>query len=205
MTINSELFIFIDVAIYLLFLVSMFLAFKAGLLLELVSFFYTLVCVGLSWILAPIMASSFSLISLPAEYSRLHADTLANTMIWFVIIFAVLKLLYIVIEPLLKFVSKIPFLGFFNKLGGMLFGIINAFLIIVLINFLTYTPVFSNGKEIRENTNLKYVSVVSDKALEFTTEHINMDSLKDKFENFDIETVRKSFKKWLRDEGLLNE
>lgn len=205
MAISSELFLYINLAIIVLYIVFAIIGYKNGLALQVIDLLYNFLAIAFSWFVSPILAAHFPLVKLDELYTALGINVLIDTIIYCVIVFLVLKLIYMFIKPLFKGVSKLPILGFINKLGGFLFGLINATIIILLLSMLLNTPLFTNGKEVKENTFLKYCSELSGKAMELTLNHLNLDGIKNEIDNFDIDEARQEFDKWLIEQGIINE
>ena len=125
-----------------------------------------------------------------------------DTLIYMIIVFILLKLLYLIIKPLFGFVSKIPLIGFINDIGGALMGIVNATIVVLLFCMLLNTPLFKNGNEVKEKTYLKTINGLSYKALEFSMDHFDFQK---EFKDFDIDKTRMAFDKWLEEQGVFDE
>lgn len=205
MVISSEYFIYINVAIVLIYVIFAIVGYKNGLALQVIDLIYNILAVVVAWFVSPILAAHFPLVNLDELYTALGLNVLIDTLLYCVIIFLVLKLIYLFIKPLFKGVTKLPIIGFINKIGGFFFGLINATIVLLLISMLLNTPLFSNGKEVKSNTYLKYCESLSQKALEITLNHINLDSIKDSVDNFDVDKTREEFDKWLTKQGIFND
>lgn len=205
MVVNSEYFIYINVFIVVIYVIFALIGYKNGLVLQIIDFIYNILAILVAWFISPIIAAHFPLVKLDELYTALHFDVLIDTLIYCVAIFLILKLIYMFIKPLFKGVSKLPLLGFINKIGGFLLGVVNATIIVLLLSLLLNTPLIENGKEIKENTFLKYCDNLSTKTMELTLKHINLEAIKDSIDNFDIDSSRDDFEKWLIEQGILND
>ena len=205
MTIPEEYFIFVNIAAILIFIIFAITSYRNGMLLQIISLTYTVISVFVAWFLAPILAVRFPLVKVEALYKLYDVGPLVNSFVYFVIIFVIMRIIYLFIYPLFKSVSKIPFLGSVNKIGGLIVGIINAMIVIILLSLLLSTPLIKNGKEVKENTIFKYADKVSDLAVEMTVKRLNFDALKDKIDGFNANEAREKFTNWLIDQGILNE
>lgn len=205
MVISSEYFIYINVAIVVLYVAFAIIGYKNGLALQVIDLIYNVLAVVVAWFVSPILAAHFPLVKLDELYTALGLNVLIDTLIYCVIVFIVLKLIYLFIKPLFKGVTKLPIIGFVNKVGGFLFGLINATIVILLLSMLLNTPMFSNGKEVKDNTYLKYCNELSSKAMEITLKHVNLNSIKDSIDNFDVDKSREEFEKWLTEQGIFND
>lgn len=205
MVISSEYFVYINVVIVAIYVVFAIRGYKNGLALQVVDLIYNVLAIVAAWFISPILAAHFPLVKLDEVYTALNFNVLIDTLIYCVIVFLVLKLIYMFIKPIFKGVTKLPIIGFVNKVGGFLFGLINATVVVLLLSMLLNTPMFSNGKEVKDNTYLKYCNNLSAKAMEVTLKHVNLDSIKDTIDNFDVDKSREELEKWLTAQGIFND
>lgn len=205
MVISSEIFIYINVAIVAIYVLFALIGYKNGLALQVIDLIYNILAIVIAWFIAPILASHFPLVQLDELYKALNFNVLIDTLIYCVIVFLILKLAYLFIKPLFKGVSKLPIIGFVNKIGGFLFGLINATIVVLLLGMLLDTPMFKNGNEVKNGTYLKYCSDLSSKAMQITLDHINVDALKKSVDDFDVDSAREEFDKWLSEQGIIND
>lgn len=204
MVIPESFFIFISIFIIALYIALMIIGYNKGLLYELVSLAYTGLSLGLAYFAAPVLASLFPLIDMKniakdmaILVDLLNLNEILNIVAYFLIIFLLLKIVYIFISILVKSLNKIPVIGKVNKSFGALFGIINATIITLVITMLLSLPLFKNGNEVKEKTILKYVNSLSQDVLTFITSRISEKTIAEGI-NLDIEAYRIEFKKWLQ-------
>ena len=205
MVISSSYFIYVNLVLLVLYLIALVVGYKNGLILQIVDLLFNIIALFIAYFVSPILAAHFPLVKLDEVYTALNLNTLIDMLIYIVIVFVVLKILYLIIKPLFASVSKIPLLGFINRIGGTLIGVVNATIIVLLFCMLLNTPIFKNGNEIKNGTYLKVVDNLSYKALEFSMDHINIDSIKNEIKDFDIDQSRKAFEKWLEGQGIIHE
>lgn len=205
MIIPNEYFIYINILIALIYIVIGIISYRNGFLVQLITFIYNGLALFVSWFLAPIIASRLPLVNNNMLGNFVGIAPFVNILIYFLLIFIVLKLLYLLINPLLKKVSKIPIIGGLNKIGGLIFGFINATLIIILLSILLNTSIIKNGKEIKENTILKYFDNVTSMVVDYFKENVKIDDIEEQFNDLDIEKSREKFVEWLIEKGILNE
>ena len=205
MVISSSYFIYVNLVLLVLYLIALVVGYKNGLILQIVDLLFNIIALFIAYFVSPILAAHFPLVKLDEVYTALNLNTLIDMLIYIVIVFVVLKILYLIIKPLFASVSKIPLLGFINRIGGALIGVVNATIIVLLFCMLLNTPIFKNGNEIKNGTYLKVVDNLSYKALEFSMDHINIDSIKNEIKDFDIDQSRKAFEKWLEGQGIIHE
>ena len=205
MLIPEEYFLFINVAVILTFIIFAVFSYNRGMLLQIISLGYTALSVFVAWFLAPILAVRLPIVKLETLYNLYDVNPLVNSLVYFIIIFIAMRILYLFIAPLFKSLSKVPFLGSVNKFGGLIIGIINAFIVVILVSLLLSTPLVKNGQEVKENTIFKYAEKISDYAVKLTVDHLNFDALKEKISGFNADEARDKFTNWLIDQGILNE
>lgn len=197
MVIGNDVFVYINVAIVAIYVLFALIGYKNGLALQVIDLIYNILAIVIAWFVGPVFAAHWPLVSLDELYTALKFNVLIDTIIYCVIVFLVLKLAYLFIKPIFKGVSKLPIIGFVNKIGGFLFGLVNATIVVLLLGLLLDTPMVKNGETVRNNTYLKYCSELSNKAMEITLDHINVDALKKSVDDFDIDSAREDFDKWL--------
>lgn len=203
MNIPENYFIYINIAIVAIYLTFIIVGLTKGLVYEIASIFYTLFSFAISWFAAPVLASSYPIVNLEKiseEFSLLtkfiNANSIIDTLIYFVIVFLILKLLYIVLSLLLKSFNKVPVLGGINRLLGGVFGLVNGTLVILVLSILLTLPIFKNGQEVRENTFFKYVNNISVKVNDYIIENIDLKKYQTD-SSIDIEQYREQLKEWL--------
>ena len=202
MVISSAYFTYLNLALIILYLAFVVIGYKNGLILQIVDLVYNILALFIGYFLAPILASHFPIVKLDEVYMALKLNVLMDTLIYMIIVFILLKLLYLIIKPLFGFVSKIPLIGFVNDIGGALMGIVNATIVVLLFCMLLNTPLFINGNEVKEKTYLKTINGLSYKALEFSMDHFKFEN---EFKDFDIDKTRMAFDKWLEEQGVFDE
>ena len=202
MVISSAYFTYLNLALIILYLAFVVIGYKNGLILQIVDLVYNILALFIGYFLAPILASHFPIVKLDEVYMALKLNVLMDTLIYMIIVFILLKLLYLIIKPLFGFVSKIPLIGFINDVGGVLMGIVNATIVVLLFCMLLNTPLFKNGNEVKEKTYLKTINGLSYKALEFSMDHFDFQK---EFKDFDIDKTRMAFDKWLEEQGVFDE
>lgn len=182
----------------------MIIGYTKGFLYELLSILYSLISALVSWFLAPVLANVYPILNidnLNKETQILNKfidlSTILNTLIYFVIVFLILKLLYILIAFVLKGMNRVPVIGKFNQILGVFAGIFNATLIALALSMLLTLPVFKNGDEIKNGTIFKYISEYSDRVLSYIVDNVDLDNVKRQFDSFDIDNARTEFKYWI--------
>ena len=204
MSIPTNIFPFINIFIVILYIALIIIGYTKGFLFELLSLAYTLISLLIAWIISPVFANIYPIIKLENISNEtqlmsklVNLDAIVNTVLYFVIVFLVLKVFYWILAVVLKGMNKLPVIGTFNKLLGALFGVINATLITFMLSLLLSLPVIKNGNEVKNGTLFKYISNYSQVALNYVIENVDLDNIKKQFDNFDIDSARDEFKQWL--------
>lgn len=169
---------FLNVFIVVFFLFCLYSGYKQGFLLKAIG------CIGfvaigfISWFLAPYISNYVALF--PKSLAPLQDTIVAslfynqlNTMCIFALLFIALSVLIMFLKPLLKTVRHIPILAQINHFLGLLFGCIQALIIISIICVLCHTPLIANGDSVVENSFLKPISQVSDTLLFFANDYFS--------------------------------
>ena len=182
----------------------MIVGYNKGFLYGLISFAYTGLSILLSWFASPVFAKLFPLIDLDKLSAEsmmlnklLNLNGLINNITYFIIIFLVLKIMYIFLSLLLKSLNNLPVIGKFNKLLGTLFGIFNATIITLFISMLFSLPLFANGNDIKNKTILKYINGFTSDVITIIANNISENKINDTSEVFDVEEYRKELENWL--------
>lgn len=205
MRVSSEYFIYIDIAIALIYIALIIIGYKKGFLYELVSLVYTGVSIVIAWFLSPVLASLYPIInyqdnvveSMQLINKLVDLNPILNTIIYFVIIFLVLKVFYFILALLIKGINKIPVIGKFNQILGIFAGILNATIIVLALSMLLSLPAIDNGNEIKNGTVFKYIDIYSKNIMSYVVENVDLNNIKQQFTNFDVDNARDAFKQWL--------
>lgn len=204
MNIPNEYFLYINIGIIVIYLLFIFVGYKKGFLFEVVSLIYTAVSCLIAWFISPVLGSVYPILKLDNLNSDaellskfVNLEAISNTVIYFVIVFLVLKLIYLVIALLLKSLNKIPVIGKFNQILGAIAGVINATIVILVVSTLLNLPIFENGKQIKEETYFGYVNEYSKTGLSYILDNVDLSHVEQQFKDFDIESARDDFKDWL--------
>lgn len=203
MLVKESAYLYINIAVILLYVSFVILGYIKGLFYELISLVYTGVSLFIAWLISPVFAELFPIVKMGEIYDEgsilnniVNVNPLINTALYFLIVFIVLKIAYIIISLVVKSFNKLPVLGTFNKILGAIFGIINATLITLLISIFFTLPLFKNGNEVRKNTILNYVDSISNQAIKFVVDHMDTDFIVHDV-NFDASKTRQDITNWL--------
>lgn len=204
MIVPNSFFMYINVAIVIIYIVFIIIGYKKGFIFELISLLYTGISALIAWFVSPVLANMYPIIKLETESASdkliatfIDIDGICNTVLYFIVIFLLLKLLYIVFAFIFKGLNKLPVVGKLNKILGGFAGIFNATIIIIALSMLLNLPVFKNGSEIKKNTFFSYINIYSEKVINLAIENIDLNRFKNEVSDFDLNTYRDEFKKWI--------
>lgn len=205
MNISSDYFLYINIILVLIYIIFAIIGYKNGLMVQMIDLIFNFLAIFVAYFISPILASHFPLVTMEEIYTKLNINRIIDTLIYCVIVYVILRIFYIFIKPVFKSVSKVPLIGFLNKVGGFLLGIVNATFIMLALGLLLTTPLFSNGIEVKKGTFLKYTDKLCEKAIDISVKYINFDSFKETIDDFDIDSAREEFNKWLIEKGVFHE
>ena len=160
-------------AIYFSAFVVLFFGLKAaqgyntGILRRLIGLVGSIISYWIAWILCGVFAKYINIVSakslgLSGTPFEAIAKTYVNQIAWFILLFLVLRILFFVVDRIAKGVHKVPGLHAVSALLGAAFGVLEAFVWIVVITVLLHTPLFKNGSYIVENSLIKQVNQVTE-------------------------------------------
>lgn len=205
MYIPSSLFNIISLAIIIICFINVIIGYKKGFIFQLLTLLSFLGAFIVAYLCAPIFSNHIVLFKVGTTVVDEITSHLLNYFIWFVLILIVTKIVFDIIIQFSKAVSKIPLIGFANKLAGSIFGLFNSFIWIMVISAFLLTPIFKNGQEIRDNTVLKPFNEVTNKVIVEVGSKIDFDRLKIEIDQTEVDAVRGKIEGWLVENGILNE
>lgn len=207
MNISENLFYAIDAIVIAIYVLCVYRAYKNGFLYELINTVCLIGTMIISWILAPVLANRMLLLQLNDLDNPLidftNIKILVNTIVWFFVVMLILNIIVLLIKPLFKTFTYIPVIGWLNRLLGILFGFLNATVIVILISCLLNTPLFKNGKEVIDGTFFSYVKNETNELTKFAIDTLDIEQIK--LEELDIENYRDELSDWLDKIGIFND
>ena len=173
MSISSSYFTYINIFIGIIYLIQIIVSYKKGLLYELLNLVLKVLSIYVSYKLSIYLCNVYSIVNIDIGNLKyvIDVNSICNHVLWFVICFLVLNLIISLIMPLFKSVSKVPLIGVVNKIGGMLVGILNATLTVLIISVILSLPIIKNGDEVKNNTFIKPIATISQDAYEYIAEN----------------------------------
>lgn len=206
MYIDTHYFIFINIAIIIFLILNIIRGYKEGFLNQVVSLFGLILAMIIAKILSPVFADMFDLwphswyIANQAVFDVLLYDTI-NNLAWFILLVIVLKLIFILFRPLVKFISSIPLIKQINKGLGLISGSIIGLLWLFVFYMVMASPLIVNNDQVIEGTFFKQydqltVAMLNEQNLDKNNwqQWINADGLSPQ--------DQEALKKWLIEHGV---
>ena len=205
--------IYFSAFVVIFFILKAAQGYNTGILRRLIGLVGSIISYWIAWILCGVFAKYINIISvkslgLSGTPFEAIAKTYVNQIAWFILLFLVLRILFFVVDRIAKGVHKVPGLHAVSALLGAAFGVLEAFVWMVVITVLLHTPLFKNGSYIVENSLIKQVNQV--------TEMVAKDYLgplfsSEGFSKMEEDTKsltdlqRNAVEKWLKENGFVEE
>ena len=166
-TLQENWAIYFSAFVVIFFILKAAQGYNTGILRRLIGLVGSIISYWIAWILCGVFAKYINIISvkslgLSGTPFEAIAKTYVNQIAWFILLFLVLRILFFVVDRIAKVVHKVPGLHAVSALLGAAFGVLEAFVWMVVITVLLHTPLFKNGSYIVENSLIKQVNQVTE-------------------------------------------
>ena len=166
-TLQENWAIYFSAFVVIFFVLKAAQGYNTGILRRLIGLVGSIISYWIAWILCGVFAKYINIISvnslgLSGTPFEAIAKTYVNQIAWFILLFLVLRILFFVVDRIAKGVHKVPGLHAVSALLGAAFGVLEAFVWMVVITVLLHTPLFKNGSYIVENSLIKQVNQVTE-------------------------------------------
>lgn len=166
-TLQGNWAIYFSAFVVLFFVLKAAQGYNTGILRRLIGLVGSIISYWIAWILCGVFAKYINIISvkslgLSGTPFEAIAKTYVNQIAWFILLFLVLRILFFMVDRIAKGVHKVPGLHAVSALLGAAFGVLEAFVWMVVITVLLHTPLFKNGSYIVENSLIKQVNQVTE-------------------------------------------
>ena len=166
-TLQENWAIYFSAFVVIFFILKAAQGYNTGILRRLIGLVGSIISYWVAWILCGVFAKYINIASakslgLSGTPFEAIAKTYVNQIAWFILLFLVLRILFFVVDRIAKGVHKVPGLHAVSALLGAAFGVLEAFVWIVVITVLLHTPLFKNGSYIVENSLIKQVNQVTE-------------------------------------------
>ena len=190
MNISLQYITFINIFITIYLILSLVRGYKFGFILQIIGILSNLIGFGVAMLLCTTFAENLKILQIANDASATETlmNELGNVVIWFIILYFIIKTIVNYLGRFINKLFKLPILKTVNRVLGVIVGFfIGAFTIILLASILRF-PIFSNGEEIIEKSLLNTVSnstvYVSDTIVNV---FINSDIYNEFITNFNLE------------------
>ena len=166
-TLQENWAIYFSAFVVLFFVLKAAQGYNTGILRRLIGLVGSIISYWIAWILCGVFAKYINIISvkslgLSGTPFEAIGKTYVNQIAWFILLFLVLRILFFMVDRIAKGVHKVPGLHAVSALLGAAFGVLEAFVWMVVITVLLHTPLFKNGSYIVENSLIKQVNQVTE-------------------------------------------
>ena len=166
-TLQENWAIYFSAFVVIFFILKAAQGYNTGILRRLIGLVGSIISYWIAWILCGVFAKYINIVSVKSlgisgTPFEAIAKTYVNQIAWFILLFLVLRMLFFVVDRIAKGVHKVPGLHAVSALLGAAFGILEAFVWMVVITVLLHTPLFKNGSYIVENSLIKQVNQVTE-------------------------------------------
>ena len=166
-TLQENWAIYFSAFVVIFFILKAAQGYNTGILRRLIGLVGSIISYWIAWILCGVFAKYINIVSVKSlgisgTPFEAIAKTYVNQIAWFILLFLVLRMLFFVVDRIAKGVHKVPGLHAVSALLGAAFGVLEAFVWIVVITVLLHTPLFKNGSYIVENSLIKQVNQVTE-------------------------------------------
>ena len=166
-TLQENWAIYFSAFVVIFFILKAAQGYNTGILRRLIGLVGSIISYWIAWILCGVFAKYINILSvtslgLSGTPFEAIAKTYVNQIAWFILLFLVLRILFFVVDRIAKGVHKVPGLHAVSALLGAAFGVLEAFVWMVVITVLLHTPLFKNGSYIVENSLIKQVNQVTE-------------------------------------------
>ena len=166
-TLQENWAIYFSAFVVIFFILKAAQGYNTGILRRLIGLVGSVISYWIAWILCGVFAKYINIVSVKSlgisgTPFEAIAKTYVNQIAWFILLFLLLRILFFVVDRIAKGVHKVPGLHAVSALLGAAFGILEAFVWMVVITVLLHTPLFKNGSYIVENSLIKQVNQVTE-------------------------------------------
>ena len=166
-TLQENWAIYFSAFVVIFFILKAAQGYNTGILRRLIGLVGSIISYWIAWILCGVFAKYINIVSVKSlgisgTPFEAIAKTYVNQIAWFILLFLVLRMLFFVVDRIAKGVHKVPGLHAVSALLGAAFGVLEAFVWMIVITVLLHTPLFKNGSYIVENSLIKQVNQVTE-------------------------------------------
>ena len=166
MTFPTSWIVWITPVLIVWLILSLWIGYKRGLLLQLYNLLALFAAVLFAWVLSEPFAKVFTIFKPEVgAFNQTAIEELIltriNSALWFVILFIGISILIALLRPLIKAMGKIPGFKTINSFFGALFALIGYYITVLILILLLSTPLITNGQTVVDESGLLYVKQYS--------------------------------------------
>ncbi|MCH4019848.1 MAG: CvpA family protein [Erysipelotrichaceae bacterium] len=206
-TIPDAAFLIVDVVLACFYVLMFALGWQKGILRAVINLAGTLASVWIAWLLAPILSDFVHL--LPRSAAAMQNTAIANAayqfsneLIWFLIVFAALKIIFALLENIAKGIQRIPGIHMISSILGALFQTGAAIIWTLVFCVILSLPLFANGNAVIQGTLIGTVeNKVSEVAGPYIEPFTRTDAFLELFQDANglQSQQRETIRKWLQE------
>lgn len=160
----TDWIVYLNGVLIIWLLIEIYQGYKRGLLLQLVDFVGTFVSLFIAWVISPVFEKVYAFVAIEGNgfitVNQVVSQQI-NRLVWFVILFAAIRLLLMLVTALASFISKMPLIKQVNSAIGGVFAVLLFIFKMVVVCILLSTPIVKNGNQIVERTWLNKIESVT--------------------------------------------
>lgn len=208
--VTSEWIMPANIAIAAVFILLFAAGAKRGLLRQIVALAGTFASFFLAWHASSVLTRYIRL--WPKEWAILQDTPYAeiarlymNQICWLIVVFLVLRLLFLLLDKIAKGLGEIPIIDSINEIGGGLFGLVEAAVLAAVFTISLGTPLFQNGTILQEETVLKQINGVTGSLFrQFVSPVLSGRALQQLYQKGEelTEEQRQNLETWLQENGF---
>ena len=173
----TEYIYILNLAVVAVLLLFEYSGYRQGFLLKLFGILGFAVCALLAWLLSSPFAKLLRLY--PQDMTPM-ANTIAgplfyeaiNRAIVFLVLFVILSIEVLFLNPILKGLGKLPLIQEVNTLLGAGVGALQGVVFVMIASFVFSTPLFANGTKVIDESFLKPMNAIGEAFLFFANDSI---------------------------------
>lgn len=160
MTLEPSNFYIYNIVLIGLSILFLILAYRKGFVRQLLDVVSLIASYIISGYACTTLADSIPLYTVNTSYSTVNnvSNTVINTILWFLILVFLLRLLYWILCHIFHKVGKVKVLSFINRVFGLCLGCIKVFLLLGIVTLICKLPFIKNGSAFIDSSILRVVN-----------------------------------------------
>ncbi|MDP3305042.1 MAG: CvpA family protein [Erysipelotrichaceae bacterium] len=209
MTFPTTWIVWVTPVLIIWLVLSLWIGYKRGFLLQLYNLLALFAAVLFSWILSEPFAKVFTIFKPDVgAFNQTAIEEIIqiriNSALWFVILFIAISLLIMLGRPLIKAIGKIPGLKTINSFFGAVFALLGCYITVLILILLLSTPLITNGQTVVEESGLSVVKQYSSVFFDYASDRFEENAAIQKMISGETLTGADSasIRDWLLSQGI---